>query len=274
MDMQGRAVLLTGADDGIGFAAARRFAREGASVAVTGRRAEKVRSAAEALSALCAAPARALGVAGDVSVPADVERMVAEAVAAFGRLDVLVNCAALQAGGTVLDATPEDWTRMFAVNVMGYGLCAKAALPHLLRSPMAAVVNVASLNGNVGTASRTVYNASKAAVIEMTMSMACDFPTVRVNCVSPGFTASDAMMHGMGMTGLPAEEAARLLSAGVMMKRFAAPDEIASVIHFLASDEASYMTGSNVLVDGGALCRGNYGDALESELARRAGKGV
>lgn len=266
MDMIGRVVLLTGATDGIGRAAARRFLREGAAVVITGRREEKGREAETELVASCGDPSRVLFVRGDVSVEADAVRFVEETVARFGRLDVLVNCAALQAGGTVLDAGPDDYARLFGVNVMGYGLCAKAAIPHLLRAPGAAIVNVASLNGNVGTGSRTLYNATKAAVVEMTQSMAIDFPTIRVNCVSPGFTASDAMMEGLSHTGLAPDEAGALISRGVVMKRMGTVDEIANVIHFLASDEASYMTGSNVLVDGGALCWGNYGAALEEAL--------
>ncbi len=269
MDMQGRVVLLTGATDGIGRASARRFLREGASVAVAGRREETGREAVRELEAACGDPSRVLFVRGDVSVEADAVRFAVETVARFGRLDVLVNCAALQMGGTVMDAGAEDYARMFAVNAAGTGLCAKAAIPFLLRSPCAAIVNVASLNGNVGTGSRTIYNATKAAVVEMTQSMAVDFPAIRVNCVSPGFTASDAMMSGLSGTGLPPERAGALISRGVVMKRMAGVDEIANVVHFLASDEASYMTGSNVVVDGGALCWGNYGAALEEALRPR-----
>ncbi len=266
MDMQGRVVLLTGATDGIGRAAARRFLSEGASVAITGRREEKGLEAERELGAACGDPSRVRFVRGDVSIEADAVRFVAETIARFGHLDALINCAALQLGGTVMDAGPEDYARLFAVNVAGQGLCAKAAIPYLLRSPCAAIVNIASLNGNVGTGGRTIYNATKSAVIEMTQSMAVDFPTIRVNCVSPGFTASDAMMAGLSGTGLPPQEAGALISRGVVMKRMAHVDEIANVVHFLASDEASYMTGSNVLVDGGALCWGNYGAALEEAL--------
>ena len=265
MNFLGKVVLLTGADAGIGRAAARRFAKEGAKVCVTGRREAAGAQVVEELTRLTGDRDGAMFVQGDVSIKADTVRMVEETVKKFCQLDILVNCAAAQAGGSVLEAEPEDYERLFGTNVMGYGLCAKAAIPYLLKSPGSAIVNIASLNGNIGTPNRMLYDASKAAVIEMTKCMAIDFPAIRVNCVSPGFTSSDAMMRGLSMTGLDPEECAALISKGTIMKRMASPDEIANVIVFLASDEASFITGSNIMVDGGALCYGNYGAALEND---------
>lgn len=265
MHLLGKVVLLTGADAGIGRAAAHRFAKEGAKVCVTGRRETIGHQVVEELIQITGDPGSALFVRGDVSIKSDTIRMVDETIKKFGKLDILINCAAAQAGGSVLDAEPEDYERLFSINVMGYGLCARAAIPFLRLSPGSAIVNIASLNGNIGTPNRMLYNATKAAVIEMTQCMAIDFPAIRVNCVSPGFTRSDAMMQGLSMTGLDPEECADLISKGTIMKRMASPDEIANVIVFLASDEASYITGSNIMVDGGALCYGNYGAALEND---------
>jgi len=262
MKLSGRIALLTGATDGIGRATAHRFVREGARVVLTGRREAQGNQVAEELAAMAGDPRCARFVRGDVSVEADAHCVVEETVAHFGRLDILVNCAAAQGHGTVLDATPEDYALLLGTNVMGMGLCAKAAIPHLLKSERSAIVNIASLVGNVGVGGRTLYCVSKAAVIEMTKCMAIDFPSIRINCVSPGFTRSHAMMAGLSKLGLDLEECARLLTAGVLMQRMATPDEIANVVLFLASDEASYITGENIVADGGALCFGNYASAL------------
>jgi NAD(P)-dependent dehydrogenase (short-subunit alcohol dehydrogenase family) len=264
MRLKDQVALLTGATDGIGKATAIRFVREGARVVFTGRSQAK---GSRALQELAAAGGEGCAVFVQCDVTDEKAALLAvnTVLEKFGRLNILVNCAAAQAGGTVLDAKPEDYDHIFRTNVMGYGLSAKVAIPQLLKNPGSAIVNIASLNGNVGTVSRTLYNASKAAVIEMTRSMAIDFPTIRVNCVSPGFTRSDAMMAGLASTGLDPDECASLISRGVIMRRMATPDEIAAVILFLASSDASYITGENIMADGGALCFGNYGAALETD---------
>jgi NAD(P)-dependent dehydrogenase (short-subunit alcohol dehydrogenase family) len=264
MRLQGKVALLTGANDGIGKASAIRFVTEGARVVITGRRQEKGEQTLRELKAIGGNDC-ALFVQCDVVNEQDSRWAVEKTIEKFCSLDILVNCAAAQAAGTVLEARPEDYARMFNTNVMGYGLCAKAAIPYLLRAKGSAIVNIASLNGNVGTGNRTLYNASKAAVIEMTRSMAIDFPTIRINSVSPGFTRSDAMLAGLASTGIDPEECAALISQGVIMKRMAAPEEIAAVILFLASEDASYITGENIMADGGALCFGNYGAAFEAD---------
>ena len=252
-----RTALIIGGNDGIGKATAERFVRDGLAVVVFARREEACKAVAGELNQIGGGDCAAY-VKGDITSEADLARAVETAVERFGRLDILVNVAAAQAAGTILEAGPEDYRHMLGTNIMGYGLAAKAAIPALLKSDCAAIVNVASLNGCIGVPNRTLYNCSKAAVIEMTQSMACDFPTIRVNSVSPGFTASESMLAGLSTTGIPPEECARLISAGTIMKRMAAPAEIAGVISFLAGPDASYITGQNIVADGGALCYGNY----------------
>ncbi len=264
MQLNGQIALLTGATDGIGKATALRFVQEGAQVAITGRSQDKGDRAIKLLAA-SGRPDSAVYIRADISSETDCRKAVDEVIRHYGRLDILVNCAAAQAAGTVLDASPADYKRIFETNIMGYGLSAKAAIPWLQKSEHPAIVNIASLNGNIGTNNRTLYNMSKAAVIEMTRSMAIDFPNIRVNCVSPGFTRSEAMIKGLSSTGVDPDECARLITQGVVMKRMAMPDEIASAILFLASKDASYITGENLMVDGGALCWGNYAAALEND---------
>lgn len=253
-----RAALIVGASEGIGKAVAERFMKDGMNVIIFSRREAELRVLEEELKTLAGDPWCAALYQGDISREEDLQGAVAKAVKIFGGLDVLVNVAAAQAAGTVLDVGPDDYAHMFGVNVMGYGLAAKAAIPELLKSDNGAIVSIASLNGCTGVPNRTLYNCTKAAVIEMTKSMACDFPSLRINCVSPGFTASESMIAGLAITGIAPEECAKLISAGTLMQRMARPAEIANVVAFLASSEASYITGQNIVADGGALCFGNY----------------
>jgi len=266
MKLSGRVALLVGATDGIGRAAAHRFAREGASVAISGRREAEGQQVVAEINEINGRTDRALFVKGDVTIESDMVRVVNETVAKFGGLDILINCAAKQGAGTILEATTEDYIAFLHTNVMGMGLSAKAAIPHLLKSKHAAMVNLGSLVGHIGVPGRTLYCVSKAAVVELTKCLACDFPSIRINCISPGFTSSRYMLAGLSRSGLPPEETARLLCSGVLMERMATPDEVANVILFLASEEASYITGENIMVDGGALCHGNTAYKLAERL--------
>lgn len=265
MRLKGRVALLTGANDGIGKATAKRFAENGAAVIITGRRREEGMAVEQELRAIAGDPAAAMFIQADLSSEEDTKRVIKRIADTFGRLDILVNCAAMQMGGTVLEAQPEDYDKIFATNVKGYGMMMKEAIPYLNRSEHAAIVNIASLNGNIGIAGRSLYGMTKAAVINLTQDAAADFPNIRINCVSPGFTKSDTMLNGLMATGLPAEECERLITDGTVMKRFADPKEIAAAILFLASDEASYITGTNLMVDGGAYSVGRYDVAFSQD---------
>ena len=262
-----RTAFITGANDGIGKATAKKLASKGYNVVVFARREEACIKVVNEINEEFGDDT-AVYYAGDVTIPEDLKNGVALAVSKYGKLDLLVCCAAAQGAGTVLDVEPEDYEKMFKTNVMGYGMAAKMAIPELLKTEKPAIVNIASLNGNIGVAGRTLYNCTKAAVIEMTQSMACDFPAIRVNCVSPGFTASETMMWGLEHSGFDAATCAKLISAGTLMQRMAQPEEIANVVAFLASDDASYITGHNLIADGGALCYGHYDYEMEKFLAK------
>ncbi|MCC8149974.1 MAG: SDR family oxidoreductase [Lachnospiraceae bacterium] len=250
--------LVIGASEGIGRATAEKFVRNGMNVVVFSRRKEVCSAVAMELQQGSGRKECAISVAGSIDSEEDLQMAVKETIKTYGRLDVLVNVAAAQGAGTVMDAMPEDYEKMFRVNLMGYGLSAKAAIPELLKSEHPAIVNIASLNGCIGVPNRLIYNCTKAAVIEMTQCIACDFPSIRTNCISPGFTASESMMTGLSVTGIAPEQCEKLISSGTLMKRMAKPEEIANIVAFLASDEASYITGQNIIADGGALCFGNY----------------
>ena len=270
---EGYAVLLTGATDGIGKATAKRFAMEGANVCITGRREEVGQRAVDEIIQAAGRPDCAVFVSADIKKMEDTQHALDVVLEKWGHLDVLCNCGAKQVGGTILEMEPEDYDEVFGTNVKGFGLACKVCIPELFKSQYPAIVNIASVNGNMGVAARTLYGASKAAVILMSKAMAEDFAPIRVNSISPGFTGSDAMLTNMSrITGIPKEECARLTSKGTALKRMATPDEQAAVITFLASRDASYVTGENIVVDGGALCVGRYDVALESDPRVMAAK--
>jgi meso-butanediol dehydrogenase/(S,S)-butanediol dehydrogenase/diacetyl reductase len=263
---EGYAVLLTGATDGIGKATAKRFAMEGANVCITGRREEVGKKALAEIIEEAGRDDCAIYVTADIKNMEDTQKALDAVLEKWGHLDVLVNCGAKQVGGTILEMNPEDYDEVLGTNVKGFGLACKVCIPELYKSPYPSIINVASVNGNMGVAARTLYGASKAAVILMSKAMAQDFAPIRINSISPGFTGSEAMLTNMSrITGISPEECARLTAAGTALRRMATPDEQASVIAFLASKDASYITGENIVVDGGALCVGRYDVALESD---------
>ena len=270
---EGYTVLLTGATDGIGKAAAKRFASEGANVCVTGRREEAGKKALGEIQEAGGRADCAVFVQGDIKNMEDTRRALNTVLEKWGHLDVLVNCGAKQVGGTILDMEPEDFDEVLGTNVKGIGLACKVCIPELYKSEHPSIINVASINGNMGVAARTLYGVSKAAIILMSKAMAEDFAPIRINSISPGFTGSDAMLTNMSrITGIPPEECARLTSKGTALRRMAKPEEQAAVIAFLASEDASYVTGENIVVDGGALCVGRYDVALESDPRVMAAK--
>ena len=241
-DMSGKTVIVTGAGSGIGAATARRFGRDGANVVLAGRRADKLEAVAQAIGA-----ERALVCPTDVSHQEAVEGMVGSAVGRFGRLDVLVNNAGTAALGGFLDASLDDYRRIMATNVDGAVYAIRACLPHLLETK-GNIVNVSSVSGIGGDSGLAFYNASKGALTNLTRALALEFGPrgVRVNAVNPSLTKTE-------MTADMAENAeliAKFMDR-VALRRAAEPEDVADVIAFLASDDARFVTGVNLPVDGG-----------------------
>ncbi|MFC7404141.1 SDR family NAD(P)-dependent oxidoreductase [Georgenia alba] len=249
MDFSGKTVLVTGAGAGIGRATALLLARHGASVVVNAT-AGSDRGPAT-VEAIAAGGGRAVLAAGEVQDAAACEAAVETAVATFGGIDVLVNNAGLAIPGTVETTTEADLDRMLAVNVKGTVLMSRAALP-ALRDSRGVIVNVASVAGLKGHKDRAGYAASKGAVVALTKSMAVDHvgEGVRVNCVCPGTTLTPALEAKIRGAQDPAETE-RQFVARQPLGRLAAPEEIAHAIAYAASAEASFMTGSVLVIDGG-----------------------
>lgn len=257
-----KVAIITGASSGIGWAVARRAARQGWRVVVAARRAARL---TDLVRRIQADGGQALAVTADLSDPTDQARLLAAAIAAYGRLDVLVNNAGIAgSSGRVHELDPESWDRTMAVNLRGPFLCAKYALPHLMAAGGGSIVNVASTYGLIGAPLAAAYCASKAGLINLTRQLAVDYgpERVRVNAVCPGYIDTD-MGGGRARLEPALREAAQARretnAARQPLGRQAQPEEVARVVVFLASSAASFMTGSIVTVDGGCTATFNYG---------------
>jgi NAD(P)-dependent dehydrogenase (short-subunit alcohol dehydrogenase family) len=246
--MNSPVVLITGALTGIGRAAAMIFAEKGARVVVSGRRDKQGQELAEELQGL---GAEAIFVHTDVRKEDDVRNVVEQTVKRFGRLDVAVNNAGTEGvPGLVTEQTAESYAATFDTNVLGVLLSMKHELEVMVPQGSGSIVNVSSAYGHVGAAGASVYVASKHAVEGLTKSAALEVAGtgVRVNVVAPG-TTDTGMLNRFTNT---AENKEALVST-VPVKRPAAPEEVAQVIAFVASENASYMTGASIPVDGGMI---------------------
>jgi NAD(P)-dependent dehydrogenase (short-subunit alcohol dehydrogenase family) len=249
--LAGKVAIVTGAGSGIGRASAVRFASEGARVAAAdldGARCE------ETVGLITRGGGEALAVAGDVSRPEAVERLVAQAAETFGGVHVLVNDAAVTAFGSLADAPVEDLDRVLAVNVRSVWLCAQAVLPHMRRAGGGSIVNLASITGIVGAPGMAAYATSKGAVITLTRTLALEAAeqNIRVNCICPASIDTSMLRASFDRLEDPAAARARNIKRHPL-GRLGTPEEVASLALFLASDEASFITGGTYVIDGGAL---------------------
>jgi len=244
----GRVVLLTAAGHGIGRACALRFAGEGARVAVSDLRAE----AAEETAALCReAGATAWAGGADAGVPEEVNQLVSDATAALGPIDVLHNNAGVLIPGSALEQRIEDWDRTFAVNVRSVFVGARAVLPGMLERGAGVIVSTASSAGVIGDAGVAAYAASKGAVISFTRQLTAEYAGrgIRANCVCPGWIPTGFNDPIFGAD--PSLDEDQLVAATVPAGRQGSADEVAGAVAFLASDDASYVFGHALVIDGG-----------------------
>ena len=251
MRMAKKVLLITGGGSGIGRATAILAAREGAAVAVADRDAQ---SASETVAMLAGEGHTGLAIGMDVTSSADCARMVAQTLAHFGRIDVLCSNAGYGITGDVVSTSEADWQALFDVNVKGVFLCAKHVVPVMRAQGGGAIVNTASNIAIIGLKDRVTYVASKGAVDSLTRAMALDHvgDGIRVNAVAPGPIGSPYFDRMISAAADP-EAFRRVLNARCPMNRLGRPEEVAQVIIFLASDDASFVTGATYVVDGGGV---------------------
>lgn len=245
MRLQGKVALITGAARGIGAAEARLFAREGAAVGITDLLEDEGRTVE---AEIADEGGDALFVPLDVTSEDDWARAVDAVVGRFGRLDILVNNAGIFHYATLEETTADDWDRIMDVNARGVFLGTQAAIPAMRRTGGGSIVNISSGAGLVGSHRSTAYNASKGAVRLLTKSTAIQHARegIRVNSVHPGVIITD-----MTASAFPSPGELESQISDRPMQRFGTPGEVAYGVLFLASDESSYMTGSELVIDGG-----------------------
>lgn len=249
MRLANKVALITGGTSGIGRATALLFAQEGTRVAITGR--NEVRGQ-EVVEEIARAGGTAIFIRSDVRFAEECRRAVEETLRAFGRLDILFNNAGVYYPHTVPDSTEEEWDLTLDINLKGTYLMSKFALPTMIAQGSGVIVNNASGWGLVGGNKAAAYCASKGGVVLLTKAMAVDHSRqgIRVNCICPGDVDTPMLLEDARLRGL-AWEAYLASASNRPMGRIGRPEEIAKAVLFLASDDASFMTGAALVVDGG-----------------------
>jgi len=243
--MSDKIAVVTGSTRGIGLAIARKLAGDGFHVVITSRKADAVKSVVEELTA---SGFSASGVPADVSNLADAEKVIGEALDKHGQVDLLVNNAGVTRDNLLLRMSEEEWDDVMRINLKGAFNCVKAVTRSMLKKRSGVIINITSVVGQIGNAGQSNYSASKAGLIGFTKSLAKEFAgrSIRVNAIAPGFIKTD-------MTDQLNEEQVTALQEQIPLSRLGSGEDVANLVSFLASDNASYITGQVINVDGGMV---------------------
>ena len=249
MKLKGKVAIITGAGSGIGRATAILFARRGGRVVVGDVSSE---NGNETVRMITDNGGEGMFVKVDVANGTEIENMVRRVVSRYKKIDILVNNAGIRGIGTALTTSEEQWNRVIEVNLKGVFLCSKMVIPEMRKKGGGVIVNVASESGIIGEKNSVAYNASKAGVVILTKCMALDHSgdNIRVNCVCPGQTLTPMLEETIRKSGDP-DEVLKNFQSIRPIHRLGKPEEIAHAILYLASDEAGYVIGSTLVIDGG-----------------------
>lgn len=245
MRLSERAAIVTGGSRGIGRSIALHLAEQGAAVVLAGRSSAPLEQVAQEIRSQ---GGQALPVTCDVTSNDDVERLMAEALDSFGKIDILVNNAGITRDGLLMRMSEEDWDDVLNTNLKGMFRCTKAVLRPMLKARSGRIINISSVVGLMGNAGQANYAAAKAAVLGFTKSVAREVASrgITVNAVAPGYIDTE-------MTAALGPEQQQKLLSGIPLGRMGRPEDIAYAVAFLASDEAAYITGQRLVVDGGLV---------------------
>lgn len=251
MRLEGKVALVTGGARGIGAAIAKRFVDDGAKVVVSDVQKDVLEGFVKSLK-----PGMALACPGDVTKFDDVKKMVEETVKfGAGRIDILVNNAGIDPGGSIVDIDINLWKKILDVNLTGPFLCMRAAIPYMEKQGKGSIINIASLAGVRCLPSMPAYCASKGGLIQLSCQCALEYGPkgIRSNVVAPGATKTEMLINAMeGLSKAIKKDAFEVLTESVPLRHAATPDQMTGACSFLASDDADFITGATLLVDGGA----------------------
>jgi 3-oxoacyl-[acyl-carrier protein] reductase len=241
----GKTALITGAARGIGFAIANRLADQGANIVISDILSDQAKEASESIAAK---GVKSIALAGDISKAEDVEKLFAAAQDQFGGVDILVNNAGITRDNLIMRMDEKAWDQVISVNLKGAFLCTKAASRGMMKKRAGRIINMASIVGIIGNVGQANYSASKAGLIALTKSSAKEFGSrgVTVNAVAPGYIATN-------MTETLPQEVKDGFLNNTPLKRPGTPEDIAGVVAFLASDDAAFITGQVIHIDGGLV---------------------